>query len=148
MPYFAISMEDGSVGVMQTIGDVAPEECVRKWPDTERAKVRTIVKVDPAKVPTDRTYRNAWTLAGKGIQHDMDKARAIHRGRLRGERAPLLAALDVEFMRVIEKPDTKRTHLDVAADKQKLRDVTAHPAIDAAKTVADLAALTLDALTK
>lgn len=67
------------------------------------------------------------------ITIDMDKARAIHRARLRTARAPLLAALDLAWMRAAEAGDTKRAAA-IAAEKQALRDLPASPAIDAAET--------------
>ena len=34
--YYAISMQDGSVALMQTVGNVTPEECLAKWlPDSQ-----------------------------------------------------------------------------------------------------------------
>lgn len=55
------------------------------------------------------------------ITIDIDKARAITKDRLRRERAPLLAALDVEYLRALENnADTSST----LAEKQRLRDVT------------------------
>lgn len=57
------------------------------------------------------------------IQIDFDKAKAITKDRLRAERAPLLAAQDVAFMRATETADGV-TLAAVAAEKQRLRDVT------------------------
>ncbi len=57
------------------------------------------------------------------ISIDFDKAKAITKDRLRAERAPLLAAQDVAFMRATETADGV-TLAAVAAEKQRLRDVT------------------------
>lgn len=81
-------------------------------------------------VPSDRTFRNAWCWTGK-VDHDMEKCRAIHRDRLRVARAPKLAALDVAQLR----------GQDVEAEKTALREVTADPAIEAAKTPEELKAV-------
>lgn len=97
-----------------------------------------IVETDD--IPTDRTFRNAWKQDGRKIIHDMDKCREIHRDRLRAARAPMLAALDVEYQRADEASDGQKKK-DVAARKQALRDVTSHPDIDAAQTVDDLKAV-------
>lgn len=86
-------------------------------------------------VPSDRTFRNAWTWNGK-VDHDMEKCRAIHRDRMRAARAPKLAALDIKQLR----------GEDVEAEKAALRDVTADPAIDAAKTPEELKAVWPEAL--
>jgi hypothetical protein len=57
------------------------------------------------------------------ISIDIDKAKAITKDRLRAERAPLLAAQDVAFMRATETADGV-TLAAVAAEKRRLRDVT------------------------
>jgi hypothetical protein len=93
-------------------------------------------------VPTDRAFRDAWTFDGKSFGHDMVKAREIHRDRLRVQRAPLLDALDVAYARADEAGDVA-AKAKIAADKQELRDITAAPAIDAAKTPDELKAITL-----
>jgi len=57
------------------------------------------------------------------IRINIDKAKAITLDRLRSERAPKLAALDVAFMRAVEQGDTA-AQASIAAQKQALRDVT------------------------
>ena len=95
-------------------------------------------------VPTDRTFRGAWQFNGAAVEIDMAAARDIHRDNLRAERKPLLEALDVAYMRALE--DDTGT-VNITAEKQVLRDVTADPRIDAAATPDELKALTLDVLT-
>lgn len=118
-----------------------------KWAETEEQFVTRnmadprIVPADcPAKIvpaseiPDDRTFRNAWT---PDLSIDLDKAKEITKQRLRSERGPKLAALDVEFMKALETgADTKA----ITAEKQRLRDITA--LADEAKTPDDLKALT------
>ncbi len=96
-------------------------------------------EVTASDIPTDRTFRNAWK---NDLTVDMVKAREIHRGKLRDDRAPLLAQLDVDYQRADEKGDTKAKQ-DIAKRKQDLRDATANPAIDAAATPEALKAVTL-----
>ena len=67
------------------------------------------------------------------ININMDKARDIHRDKVRQARKPLLEAKDVAFMRAVEAGDTD-AQATVAAEKQALRDATADAAIDAATT--------------
>jgi hypothetical protein len=57
------------------------------------------------------------------IRINIDKAKAITLDRLRAERAPKLAALDVAFMRAVEQGDLLE-QASIAAQKQALRDVT------------------------
>jgi hypothetical protein len=95
----------------------------------------------------EQDYRDAWKDTGQGKpDHDMVKARELHRVRLRKKRGNYLDALDHEYMRADEAGDNQAKKA-VAAKKQKMRDVTDHPAIEAAKTVEELKALTLEALT-
>lgn len=92
--------------------------------------------VDEEDIPTDRTFRNAWKQCPKGLPTvDMEKARDIHRDRLRAIRKPKLENLDVEFMRAVEGG---KSTTEIAAAKQALRDITKDPAIDAAKTPDEL----------
>lgn len=92
--------------------------------------------VSADEVPADRTFRNAWEDVGK-IQVNMPKAREIHKDHLRQLRAPLLAALDIEYQRADEQNNTA-LKTQIAAEKQALRDATKHPAIAAAKTPDEL----------
>jgi hypothetical protein len=67
----------------------------------------------------------------------MPKARELHREKLRDLRANLLDALDHEYMQADETNDQAKKR-DIAARKQVLRDITAHPEIDAATTPEEL----------
>ena len=57
------------------------------------------------------------------IRINIDKAKAIKLDALRAERAPKLAALDLAFMRAVERGDLV-AQASIAAEKQALRDVT------------------------
>ena len=52
-----------------------------------------------------------------------DKAKAIWKDKWREARKPLLASLDIEFMRAVETADTDK-QAEIALKKQALRDVT------------------------
>ncbi len=94
----------------------------------------------PTEIPTDRTFRRAWRDGGDKIDVDMPTAREVWRDRMRAAREPKLASLDVEYQRADEGGDAKAKK-DVAAAKQALRDVTADPAIEAARTPEELKAV-------
>jgi hypothetical protein len=145
MPHYAIAMTDGSVAVMVTVGDAGPANEIAKWHDDERTRVASVTPLDPADIPADRTFRNAWRLNGTGIDHDMEKARAIQRERMRLARAPLLAALDVEYQRADEAADAD-AKASVAARKQALRDAPQDPRVDTVQTVEALKTVWPDAL--
>lgn len=55
-----------------------------------------------------------------------DKAKAIWKNKWREARKPLLASLDIEFMKAVETADTEK-QAEIAAQKQTLRDVTLTP---------------------
>lgn len=114
-----------------------PEECIAKWPQEKRAQVLRVRAIDLAQVPTDRTYRDAWT---PNLTVDMEKARSIQRDRVRAARAPLLQALDVEYMKALEMGDTAAMEF-IAGEKQALRDAPADPRINAASTPEELKAI-------
>lgn len=93
--------------------------------------------VDRSSLPQDRYFRNAWFHVTGAVSIDIDKAREIHKNVLREQRAPLLAALDLDYMRADEAGDTKAKAV-IVAKKQVLRDLTKHPEIAAAKTPEEL----------
>lgn len=76
---------------------------------------------------------------------DMDRAREIKREMIRADRAPLLAAADVDYLRALEAGDASRA-TEIAALKARLRDAPAHPALASASTPETLAALDLATL--
>lgn len=90
---------------------------------------------DDSVIPVDRIFRDAWTDDNptKTVDVCMNKARAIHRDRMRFARQSRLAALDVEYQRAGEEGRIVGQSV-IANNKQVLRDVTKHPAIDAAET--------------
>lgn len=95
------------------------------------------VSVIDASLLPDRAFRDAWRWDGSTLDIDMVKARAIHRKKLRAMRDPLLASLDVEYMRADEAGDQDKKRA-IAGKKQALRDVTSYAAIDAASTPEEL----------
>ena len=82
---------------------------------------------------TDRTFRNAWRHANGVFHVDMAHARNIHRDKIRSARASKLAALDVAYNKADEAGDAQKKK-DIAAQKQALRDLPAHPSIELAGT--------------
>jgi hypothetical protein len=71
------------------------------------------------------------------ITINLDKAREIHKDKIREARAPQLAALDVQFMRAVEQADATK-QAEIAATKQVLRDATTAPDIAAATDLDEL----------
>ena len=167
----AIEPQDGPLAVMHYItqgrGDILPngaewidekqgwwrrpvtdalvfEQIVRAYNGNGKpAPKRYVILAEDAELPTDRDYRNAWALDGDKIVIDLAKAKDLHRAKLREARAPIMAQLDVDFMRALEQG--KDTAM-ITAQKQSLRDATKAEAIDAAQTIEELKAVTLGLL--
>lgn len=74
------------------------------------------------------------------IKVNMTKAIEIKKDIIRAERAPVMAELDVAFMRAVETGDAI-LQSEIADKKQALRDATKDPAITAAKTPEELKAV-------
>lgn len=73
------------------------------------------------------------------ITINFDKAKAITKDRLRMERAPLLVAQDVLYMRATE---ANQDTIAIVAEKQRLRDIT--KLADNATTLDELKALKVE----
>ena len=56
--------------------------------------------------PSDRHFRNAWTLSGTVISEDMTTAKTIFKDKIREVRKPLLEEQDVLFMKAMEDGDS------------------------------------------
>ena len=71
------------------------------------------------------------------ITINLTKAKDIAKNNLRTERAPVLASLDVSFMRAVESGNTS-LQTAIAGQKQELRDITIHSSITDASDVNSL----------
>lgn len=95
--------------------------------------------VDASDIPADRSFRDAWEwYPNLGVVTNVFKARSIVKDRLREQRKPMLEALDIQFMQLLESgQDTS----GVVARKQLLRD--APDAVDSMTTIEELKAASL-----
>tara|TARA_Y100001963_G_scaffold61667_1_gene86107 strand:+ start:49 stop:423 length:375 start_codon:yes stop_codon:yes gene_type:complete len=89
--------------------------------------------------PSDRHFRNAWSLSGTVISEDMTAAKVIFKDKIRQVRKPLLEAQDVLYMKAIEDGDSS-AQSTVATKKKELRDAPAASAITNADTITKLKA--------
>ena len=92
-----------------------------------------------ATMPSDRHFRNAWSLSGKTITEDLTASKVIFKDKIREARTPLLAAEDVVYMKALEGANTDAQAASVAK-KKALRDAPAASAISSADTIAKLKA--------
>ncbi|QIG60177.1 hypothetical protein [Dishui Lake large algae virus 1] len=139
---FANPEDATRVAVMYPTGELPVEELLRRHVDTSKPHLI----LDSSELPNeDDDFFEAWGIVEDKVVADVSKARELHRKRLRDARIPLLAALDVKFMRAVESGDAA-AQASIAAEKQKLRDLPADPRIDAAGTCAELRALSVEAM--
>ena len=98
-------------------------------------------KVDASTVtkPSDRHFREAWSLSGSVISEDLTKAKEIFKDKIREARKPLLEAEDVVYMKALEADDASAKTASVNK-KKALRDAPAAKAITDADTIAKLKA--------
>jgi hypothetical protein len=80
------------------------------------------ITADTSALP-DEYFRNAWRYQNGAAVIDIESAQEIQRDKWRLARAPLLAKLDIDFMRAVETHDTDEQDR-IAGEKQALRDVT------------------------
>jgi hypothetical protein len=136
----AVKREGGSLSILRVYhdGSGVTDDYIRQliertYPDSFTFWRR----INWSDVPASRDYRDAWSDDGSAIVHDMPKAREIHRDRIRARRKPMLEALDIEYQRADEAED-RAVKRSVATRKQRLRDATDDPRIDACQTVEEL----------
>lgn len=123
---------DGGVSVVTPTGEAQFDMVLANDVPADAINVRV---VDASDVPSDRTFRNAWT---HDLTVDFTKAQALTKERLRADRKPLLEAQDVLFQRALE---TGKDATAIVVEKQRLRDVT--KLVDAATTLDQLKGVTV-----
>lgn len=136
------------IAVIYPTGDVPIEELIQRHVDISKPYMTVDINDLPV---NDNDFFDAWSIISKddggyNVVVNMEKARNIHREKLRIDRKQILDALDVQFMRAIERADIE-TQNEIISKKQKLRDLPAHPSIDEATTTSQLRALTIEVLT-
>lgn len=87
--------------------------------------------------PSNRLFRDAWSLSGTVITEDITVAKEIFKDKVREVRKGLLDAKDVEYMKALE---TSADASAIVTAKQNLRDAPSASAIDNATTIAELKA--------
>lgn len=139
---YLIERADGGISVMELQDKDDLDRAMMQWASCARPHEIPAKAVLPiVDEPTDELsneFFNGWKHVGGGrVGFDMPKCREIQKAKLRVARAPMLAALDVDYQRADEAGDNKRKQ-DITKEKQRLRDVTDDPRIAAAQTVDEL----------
>src|ERR1044072_3109596 len=144
MPFHALQMTDGSVAILQTVGDAQVEACLAKWPARESARIVRRMAIDPTTVPADRTFRNAWVLATVPSPTTWPR-RARSSATSSGASGRRCWLPSTWLISAPTRPRTMRPR-QRSPQKQALRDAPSDPAIDGAKTPEELKAITLATL--
>tara|TARA_R110000803_G_scaffold173978_1_gene236633 strand:- start:122 stop:490 length:369 start_codon:yes stop_codon:yes gene_type:complete len=90
-----------------------------------------------ATVPSNRHFRNAWSLSGTVITEDLTASKVIFKDKIREVRKELLEAQDVAYMKALEADDSSAKTASVNA-KTALRDAPAASAIANATNITTL----------
>ena len=64
------------------------------------------IDASSATIPSDRHFRNAWTLSGSTITEDLTTAKTMFKDKIREVRKPLLEEQDVAYMKALEDDDS------------------------------------------
>ena len=97
------------------------------------------IDASTASIPSDRHFRDAWSLSGKTITEDMTAAKVIFKDKIREVRKPLLEEQDALFMKALEDDDSS-AQSTIKTKKKALRDAPAASAITNADTITKLKA--------
>jgi hypothetical protein len=115
MPFITYPQENGQVAVILPCGDV--QDAIKDVPANTPYKVVESLDMDDS-------YFDAYEFNSEiGAEINIDKAKAIHFDKFRTARSPLLAKLDIAYMKAIEVEDSVAASA-IAVQKQELRDVT------------------------
>ena len=125
---------DGGVSVVIPAPGVTYEQLVKAVSEGVPFEL-----VDVTEVPSDRTFRNAWEKNGKGIVHNLDKAKDSAHAKRRAKRAAEFAPLDVE-----STIPAKAQAAEAARQAIRDRYTVIQENIDAAATIEDLKAIVVN----
>jgi len=95
------------------------------------------IESSSATIPSDRHFRNAWTLSGTTITEDLAASKLIFKDKIREVRTPLLVAEDVVYMKALESSDSSAQSASVTK-KNALRNAPAASAITNAANITAL----------
>lgn len=96
-----------------------------------------MIEASSATIPSDRHFRNAWSLNGTVITEDLTASKVIFKDKIREVRKELLEAQDVAYMKALEADDSSAKTASVNA-KTALRNAPASSAITNASSISAL----------
>jgi len=109
--------KNGKLSVLTPTGARSVEDTIKKDVPSDTYKIVESLNID-------NNFFNAYEYDQEvGAKINISKAKEIRLEHYRRARTPLLAALDVDFMRAVESGDVN-LQKEIASKKQALRDVT------------------------
>jgi len=125
---FANNADGTGVGILTPVTGTDGKALDDMIKETLQGKygVRIIEHYEIPEVPLALLGALKMNVELKVVGVDLEKAKDIWRDEWRAARAPLLAKLDVDYIRALERVDSEEM-FEVAAKKQALRDVTNTP---------------------
>jgi hypothetical protein len=118
MPFIIYPQDGNKLAVIIPCGDV--NDAIKDVPaETPYAIVDSLEGID-------NDYFDAFVYADGKAVADIAACKSIHLDKFRSARTPLLAKLDVDYMKAIEVEDSVAASA-IAVAKQELRDVTKIP---------------------
>jgi hypothetical protein len=115
MPFIIYPQDGNKLAVIIPTGDV--NDAIKDVPtETPYAIVDSIENID-------NDYFNGFVYADGTAVADIATCKNIHLDKFRAARTPLLAKLDVDYMKAIEVEDSVAASA-IAVQKQELRDIT------------------------
>ena len=102
---FALVAPDGHVAILKLQPGHDRDKAIKDFGAVSFVPV-SVTEIAEADIPTDKTYRDAWTFDGKSFGHNFAKAQEIHRGQVRA--AERRAALKAERSKPIDATAEKK----------------------------------------
>mgnify|MGYP003672895697 FL=1 len=100
-------------------------------------KDENLINASSATIPSDKHFRDAWTLSGSTITEDLTTAKTMFKDKIREVRKLLLEEQDVAYMKALEDDDSDAQTAAKNA-KKALRDAPAASAITNAANITAL----------
>ena len=135
-----IYQTETGIAIIHPTGEVPIEVVVEKDVPTEYKHTACIVEDEC--IPTDRQFRDAWQFRGvdlinkTAISVNIDKAKEIHKGRLRADRKILLEDLDGKELQALRKNEDIKA---IQNEKDRLCDIT--KLVDECTTIEEIKAI-------
>ena len=100
-------------------------------------KDENLINASSATIPSDKHFRDAWTLSGSTITEDLTLAKTMFKDKIREVRKLLLEEQDVAYMKALEDDDSD-AQTAAANVKTALRNAPAASAITNAANITAL----------